>query len=159
MSKSVWRWHLCCVLTRMLYTSSYVLDQGAAAWAKAALGVGSGTDAVCLEVQTSARVFAMAKAQPAKKAAKTVQKKATSVAKTARKTVRCGSTALSCNMSWLAECKGGTIGNHYHTPSCGQGIWQVLLDPNMPGQCEGSSQTGLAQLNTRPQTMCIHCRF
>ena len=41
-----------------------------------------------LEVQTSARVFAMAKAQPAKKAAKTVQKKATSAAKTARRTVR-----------------------------------------------------------------------
>ena len=59
--------------------------------------MGFGTDAVCLEVQTSARVSAMAKAQPAKKAAKTVQKKATSVAKTARKTVRCGSTALSCN--------------------------------------------------------------
>lgn len=56
-------------------------------------GVGLGTDALCLEVQTSARVYAMAKAQPAKKAAKTVQKKATSVAKTARKTVRCGSTA------------------------------------------------------------------
>ena len=82
----------------------------------------------------------MAKAQPAKKAAKTVQKKATSVAKTARKTVRCGSTA-QLQQFLLAECKGGTVGSHYHTPSCGLGDWPLSLDPNMPGHCEGSSQT------------------
>ena len=71
----------------------------------------------------------MAKAQPAKKAAKTVQKKATSVAKTARKTVRCA-PQHSCNSFYLVECNGGPLlSSLCCTPSCGSGDWRLWVDP------------------------------
>ena len=53
---------------------------------------------LCVGAQTGSQVFAMAKVQP-KKAAKTVQKKAATVGKVARKTVRCA-YAARC----LAHC-------------------------------------------------------
>ena len=59
----------------------------------------------------------MAKAQPAKKAAKTVQKKATSAAKTARRTVRCASQR-SCHRPGKGGARGSVADNHQDTPSC-----------------------------------------